>query len=211
MSIEKFGDWGRAADILKRANANVQQAVRRAVLQEAHYARAKIVEGFREQAPGGKRWAPLSPFTLAARVARGFRGTKALIDRGDLRNSITVLERPEGAFVGVLRQATGADGKSLYNVAVIHEQGAGPIIIPVSPQMRRYLHWKFRAGGMSDPPTYGNPVEVIVVIIPPRPFIGPVFDRYFQPEAMVAERFMARFAHLAGGDFGLLGPPPPTR
>jgi hypothetical protein len=47
----------------------------------------KIVEGIREQAPGGRAFAPLEPTTLAIRQFRGFRGTKALLVAGDLRTA----------------------------------------------------------------------------------------------------------------------------
>ena len=48
----------------------------KALMQEAQFLRTKIVEGIREQAPGGRAFAPLAPTTLAIRQFRGFRGTR---------------------------------------------------------------------------------------------------------------------------------------
>lgn len=213
MAILRVGAWEVARRILASAPARVKMALHQATLQEAHYFRKRAVQGMREQAPGGEPFKPLSPFTLAVRKLRNFRGTKALIVRADLRNSITVQSMGQGvAFVGVLRTARGKDGQSLANVAELNEFGSRPIVIRISQKMRRFLA-AVRAlmggaaaggggGGGGDGP------GVMVVRIPARPVFGPVARKYFKPEE-VRLRFLARVGRLLGGDFGQVGIPIP--
>ena len=92
MDVKRFGAWGRAAELLASLPGRMEHAVDRALIVEAQFFRTKIGEGIREQPPGGKAFAPLAPTTLAVRRFRGFKGTKALIVRGDLRNSIRVVK-----------------------------------------------------------------------------------------------------------------------
>ena len=58
MTITKIGDWKDAARILKSADKRIQEVVDKAVLQEAQFFRTKIVEGIREEAPGGMPFTP---------------------------------------------------------------------------------------------------------------------------------------------------------
>ena len=134
MKITKVGDWKDAARILTGAGERLRGALDKAVVQEAQFFRTKIVEGIREQAPGGQPFKPLAPTTLAIRRYRGFKGTKALLVRGDLRNSIVVLRRAEGVFVGVLRTAKGREGHPLVNVAAVHVFGLVQLILSPYPR-----------------------------------------------------------------------------
>jgi hypothetical protein len=179
--------------------------------------RRLIVEGIREQAPGGKAFRPLAPGTLKMRELRRFRGTKALIVRGDLRNSITVRRVSAGAsFVGVLKSARAKDGRSLANVAEVHEFGSNPIVIRITPKMRALLHLMNRERGRDSRgrftrtrSQYGQASKGFVIIrIPARPFIRPVAEKHFKP-ADVRQRFLARVGLNMGGDFGQLGIPIP--
>lgn len=208
--ISKTGDWDKASKILGAAPFKIRRAMDRAVLQEAQFFRRKVVEGFRQQAPGGVRFKPLAETTLAIRRFQGFSGSKALIVRGDLRNSVKVVKRngPAGveAFVGVLKNARGRGGQSLVNVAEVHEFGAGPIVIPVTPAMRKFLMAAFtqELGGFGGGGGGGLSRGIIVMRIPARPFISPVAEAFFKgPEA--AARFQARFAAAMGFDFGAAG------
>ena len=205
-TILRTGKWAIARRILATAPVRVQRAINMAVLQEAHFFRGKVVAGFREQAPGGVPFRPLAPSTLAARRFKNFRGTKALIVRGDLRNSINVMSpRPGAAFVGVLRSARAKNGKPLVNIAELHEFGSRPIAIRITPKMRRYLAAiaaKSGKGGDAKPP--GTGTGIAIVQIPARPYLRPTFDKYMKgPE--VRQRFLARVGLLMGGDFGQMG------
>jgi len=210
IGVNKTGDWTRAALTLGAAPRALHLAIDRAVLQEAQFFRKKVVEGFREQAPGGQKFKPLSEATLAIRRFTGFGGTKALIKKGDLRNSVKVAKKMTAtgaeAFVGVLRSARSKDGKDLHNIAAIHEFGFGPIIIEVTPAMRRFLMAAFRAelkGFGSGPSSKGTMKNgILVIFIPPRPFIRPVAERYFD-NAEAGARFAMRVALLLGGALGI--------
>jgi hypothetical protein len=212
VTVVRVGDWDLARRILAPGAARrVRRAMDQGVLQEAHFLRAKIVEGLVEQAPGGQTFRPLAASTLAVRRFKRFRGTKALLNRGDLRNSIAVHSESMGAFVGVLRTARGRDGQPLANVAELNEWGSRPIVIQVTPKMRRFLAAALRSGGGGGGGGGGGSggPGIIVVQIPARPFIRPVVDRYYGNEREVADRYLRRVGTLLGGDFG--GPGVPTR
>lgn len=209
IKIGKTGQWVAAARTLGTGPARLRIAMDRATLQEAEFFRKKVVEGIVKQAPGGKAFKPLSETTLAIRRFTGFAGTKALIVRGDLRNSIKVTKKngPLGveAFVGVHRTERGSDGEKLVNIAAVHEFGAGPIVIPVTPAMRRFLMAAFSAelpgfGEQQGDGSSGLSRGIIIVKIPARPYMQPVIDAYFGTKGRV--RFQARVLALLGGDFG---------
>jgi phage gpG-like protein len=139
--------------------------------------------------------------TIAIRRFRGFKGTKPLIVRGDLRNSITVVKQGDGVFVGVLRSAKTAAGQSLVNVAAVHELGSRPIVLKLTPKVRRFLHAAFRAAGLDAPAGDRPSTGIAVIKIPARPFLAPLFETHGKP-AYVAGRFLDRVAQNLGGDFG---------
>lgn len=207
INIVRVGEWDKAARLLAAAPARLAAAQEAATLQEAHFFRRKIVEGFRTQAPAGERFAPLSPLTLAVRKFTGFGGSKALIVRGDLRNSVKVVRQRGGYFVGVLRSARGRRGQSLFNVAQIHEFGSGPIVQEVTERMRGFLAAAFtHAFGGITPGDGGFSTGIIVSRIPARPFLRPVFEKYGQP-ADVRRRYLHRVSVLLGLQYGFVPPP----
>lgn len=209
IQIGLTGEWGRASRILRTSPVRIRIALELAVRQEAQFFRRKVVEGIREQEPGGRRFKPLSETTLAIRRFTGFSGTKALIVRGDLRNSVKVVERRTvfGAevFVGVLKSAKTRDGADLVNVAAVHEFGSKTFLLEVTPAMRRFLAAAFtqELGGLEGG-AGGLTRGVIVIKIPARPFLQPVADRWFKGP-VAAARFQARVVGLLGGSLG--GPP----
>lgn len=212
MAVVRVGDWALAHRILSGSTLRVERAINRAVLQEAQFLRSKIIEGLRDQNPGGQAFRPLAASTLAVRRFKRFNGTKALIVRGDLRNSVRVHRDRQGAFVGVLRTARGRQGQPLANIAELNEFGSRPIVIQVTPKMRRFLAGALKGGGEGGGGSGGGGgggFGVIVVQIPARPFIRPVVDRYYSNRNEVAERFLHRVGMNLGGDFG--GPGVPTR
>jgi hypothetical protein len=201
IDVTKIGPWSRVGKLLAEAPRRMQAAFDKALLQEAQFLRTKIVEGIREQAPGGRAFAPLAPTTLAIRQFRGFHGTKALLVQADLRNSITVVKDGDRVLVGVLRTARDRAGKSLVDIAALNESGSRPIVLRLTPKARAFLHAAFRHAGL-DGPNSGQPGTGIAVIqIPPRPFLAPVFEKYAQPD-QVSRRFLDRVAALLDGHFG---------
>lgn len=200
-----LGSVAEAAAKLDDMSKRVEQAVDQALHQEALLLHRTIVQGIREQAPGGQKFLPLSPATLAIRRFRGFSATKALIVTGDLRNSVRVVKDKDGYFVGVHRTAKNRKGESLANVAAIHEYGAGPFTIEITPKMRRFLMAAFRAAGLNKEPPSGGSKDaspaskaVLVIKIPPRPFLRPSFDSLFKDEKAVQKRVLQRVGKLLG-------------
>jgi hypothetical protein len=201
IEVKKIGPWSRVGQLLAAAPRRMQAAFDKALLQEGQFLRTKIVEGIREQAPGGRAFTPLAPTTLAIRQFRGFRGTKALLVQGDLRNSITVVKDGDRVLVGVLRTARSRNGKSLVDVAALQEHGSRPIVVRLTPRARAFLHAAFRRAGL-DEPSGGRPgIGIAITMIPARPFLAPVFAAYAQPE-QISRRFLERVASLLSVDFG---------
>jgi hypothetical protein len=167
----------------------------------------------RDQAPGGVPFLPLAQLTLLLRRARGFRGTKALIETGTLMGSVVV--RPAGkgrAFVGVLRTAKSSSGKDLFNIARIQEMG-GVVVIRQTARMHRWLMRALRRArlgvkiqGRSVRGKYekskwqpsarsgGGASGVIIIRIPARPYIRPVIIRILSNPRALRERLIRRIA-----------------
>lgn len=193
MAVARTGDWAMARRLLEAGPTRLRAAVSTAMKQEAHELRKRIVRGLTDQAPGGTPIEPLSPLTLAARRLSGFKGTKALIVRGDLRNSIAVVLDDDRAFIGVLRKARSRDGESLVDVAQTQEFGGPPVVIPITPKMRRFLAALFEEAGIERHAGSGN--GVVVVQVPARPFLRPAFEQFRQG---ANRRFLERVATELG-------------
>lgn len=192
MPVKRTGDWRLARELLEGAPARLRAATDRALRQEAQALRSEVVEGLTKQAPAGQAFSPLARLTLAKRKLRKFSGSKALIQNADLRNAITATVRDGEAFVGVPRKARGRDGTQLADVAKLNEFGSDPIIIPVTPKLRRFLHVLKRQAGDAPDRAGNTPTPgVIVTRIPARPFLRPVFDK-FRRDA--GKRFLRRVA-----------------
>lgn len=205
MGVELFGDWKKAADTLNGLDKRFKRAAHQAMLQEGQFLRAKIIEGLREQAPGGEAFSPLSQYTIAVRRFQRFQGTKALIRRADLRNSVVAVKATsgEGVFVGVLRTAKGADGKPTVNIAEQNEFGFGPIVVPITPKSRRFFHAALEKAGIEMPHSgpSGGGAAIAIIRTPARPFMRPPFDKYMKP-AEVRVRFYGRMVTLMAGQLG---------
>jgi len=193
MAVMRTGDWARARQLLSAGPQRLRSAIGVAIRQEAQGLRNEIVQGLTSQAPGGEPIKPPAPLTLAARQLEGFGGTKALLVRGDLRNSITVIVEGDEAFIGVPRSARSSGGESLVDLAQLHEYGGPPVIIPITPKMRRFLFALLRQAGKE--PTGGSGRGVIVVQVPARPFLRPAFEKFREG---ASRRFLERVAQQLG-------------
>lgn len=142
------GDWGKFETLLNpsRIAAGIQQAAARV----GNYGASEVKKGIVSGAPGGQKFAPLSPVTIARKGS-----SKPLIDKGDLVGSITYqVVDADNVFIGVKK------GKEV-SIAAVHEFGC---TIGVTPKMRAYLHYQdihLRASTQ-------------YIHIPPRPFLRPV-------------------------------------
>jgi len=158
----------------------MDKAVNTAIAQEAQLLRSMIVEGLRDQAPGGSKILPLSPMTIAMRklprkgAKSGRRGsTKALINNGDLIGSVNAKrQQPAWWTVGVHREARSTNGASLANIAAIQEQGTRAYKITVTPKMHRFSIFLMMQGVLHAPWPVG---KVLVCKIPARPFLEPAY------------------------------------
>lgn len=179
----------------------MRRAMKVALRREGQFLRKQIVQGLRKQAPGGKKLEPPSRATLAIRKFQGFRGRKSLIRSGDLIGSITVLLKGDGVFIGVLKTKRTDTGKSMVNVARIQEFGSRPIVIKMTPKMRRFLFAAFAAAGIKESAGGGGGKGIIVTRVPARPWLAPVFEEHAKP-AQIGPRMMDRMAIALGGQFG---------
>ncbi len=197
MTIRRTGDWRKAQALLTRGTRELGRSVDRALAQEAHALRAALVEGLDKQAPAGQPLAPLAPLTIAARQLRRFRGTKVLIRTAELRNALAVIRRASIVFVGIPGSARGRDGRSLSARAEAHEFGTGPTVVPITPRMRRFLFALYRQAGRTPGGTPGTSKGVVVIHMPPRPFLRPVLAAF---QVGATRRFLARVAgEFTGG------------
>ena len=188
MGVVKIGDWSKATALLGRAARGMNSSIDRALRAEAQGLRTEIVTGLTDQAPGGSPIRELAPATLAARRLAGFRGTKALIRRADLRNAITVVSQGLSVFVGVPRKTVR--GKDLVDIAKENEFGFGPIVIRITDRMRRFLAVLLREmGGERREAAEGGGSGVVIIHIPERPFLRPAFERW---RVGARERFLRR-------------------
>jgi len=188
LTVVKFGDWAKAERILKQGMRPVRRAVGVAWNREAHFLRKMLWNGIRAQAPGGKQFKPLAPLTLAIRRFLGFRGKKALIWHADLIRSIAVIpsgrlgSRNYEVFVGVHRNARDKHGKPSIRIMELNEYGSRPIVVKMTPRMRRFLFAVLRKGQKgSDKPWWllsRHGTGIVVLQIPPRPVFRPTWEMW---------------------------------
>lgn len=124
-----------------------------------------------------------------------------MLVQGDLRNSVTVIKDGDRVLVGVLRTARSRAGKSLMDIAALHEHGSRPIVMRLTPKARAFLHAAFRRAGLDGPSSGPPSTGIAVVQVPARPFLAPVFEKHAQPD-QVSHRFLKRVAAQLSGDFG---------
>ncbi len=124
---------------IRRYMRRAKGAVGKATGQLAHQLRKEIVTGIRNQAPGGVKFKPLAESTKDRKGS-----SKALIDHGDMLRSVNVTKLGEHAyFVGINRSVVTKDGKSMANLAEIHEYGSKKV--KDRPPARPFLHPSYNA------------------------------------------------------------------
>lgn len=120
------GDWTKAAQWLGKAAGASGKILDQALAQEARELEKVWVDGIR------KNVFKLKPISSLTSGAKG--SSTPLIDRGDLvgsihRKKIAANQKASSWFVGVSKNAKDRDGKSLVDIALVHELGA-PSITP---------------------------------------------------------------------------------
>lgn len=216
VKLTKVGDWEVARFSLETGARTTAPMIKKSLRQEAAWLRKVVVQGIRRQRPGGKQFAPLSPNTIAVRRFLGFRGRKALIRNGDLIGAVTTksFSGGFGAFVGVLKNAKDSDGQKLVNVARVLEEGAGPFVVQLTDKMRRFFFAALDASGIkrnapSGPRPSGPSTPIVIIKIPARPFLQPVFDKVASKPEVVRARMLSRLAINMKGVMGKPTQKPP--
>ncbi len=181
MHIQLTGDWTKAQAALHGSPQDIDQAMHAAVMGVAEYLAGKIKKKIGSNVPP-----PNSPFTLLMK-----KSAKTLIDNSDMRNAIGVI--PVGrhnAFVGI--PAAGG----MARLADIQENGR-TIVMRMTPKMRKFLHATL--GQRVSKVGSGN--GILVIHIPPRPFVAPTF-------AEEGSTLEARFKRLFIANLKRLNPQP---
>ena len=127
------GDWDKAINLL--SNNPIKRAIDLARNQIGIAGASMVKKGISDGAPGGKPFAPLSDWTKKRKGS-----SKPLIDESNLIGSIThELSGNSEVWIGARRGKRTKDGKDVLDIAAVHEFGT---VIPVTPEMRAYLHYQ---------------------------------------------------------------------
>ena len=201
MTIRLIGQWGAASDVFGKLVVNSRNAARTALNVEAQRFHQAVKQGLQSGAPGGKKFAALSPLTLALHGP----------GRGILRRTETMLSE-----IVVVRQGDNVAitvRGSRARVADIHE-GGRVFKRPLTPKQRRFLFAAMRNAGIGGKGEGGGGSSfrdganrlrdskgkflskeqraalVGMTVIPARPFFAPVAAKYFK-NMKAAERRVA--------------------
>ena len=182
------GGWNKTGNLLRTLGNGTkwQRAKKKACMKEAHRLRRLMIEAFNAGGPPGKRWKRLSPFTQWLRRIRRKGDGRPLLDTGSLRNSHSVVDVDrDTVFVGIHRTAKrrkrvgGGRSKKkqppLVDLAALHEHGSDPIYIRVTPLMRWYFKNVLFVKSKGDIKPLKKSTIAIVVRIPARPWVGPIW------------------------------------
>jgi len=174
----------------------INRAVSTVIAHEAFRLSNEIKTGLIEQRPGGKKIRPLKRTTILLRGIRtgdGKPGTKALIHSGSMVDSVTAKKRNRFHYTaGVHRNARSKDGKSLSNIAAIHEGGTKTYTVTVTEKMRRFSFVLMKFGILRAPWRVGQELRRK---IPARPWLGPAHEEW---EKNVDDRFVAGLGAILG-------------
>lgn len=168
-AIRLFGDWDRLDRMLARARRDIEPAMDAALQAVSEMAAEDVRRGVQSQAPGGQKLRPPARSTILARRMSGISGNKALIRTGKIYGS--VVARPAGR----LRYRVGIPDPGDARVAAMHERGAGPFFVRLTPKMMAFLF----ASGIIVPRRRGGRTEggrpgYAVIRIPARPVFKPM-------------------------------------
>jgi hypothetical protein len=193
-SIRLYGDWGKFDTTMRRAMGMMSAAMDAGIKAAADLARKELVRGVERGSPGGQRLRPPSRGTLLARRMAGISGTRALISTGRVYGSMEVMRE------GLHRYRVGVPSRNgLAEVARLHEHGAGPFYVRITPKMMAYLA---AAGILNGDGRSGSGRGYAVIRIPARPVFAPMTRAILaRPEPYIrAARaaFASRLGHVLG-------------
>lgn len=173
-------DVARVQAILNASKTEMNGAIRKALKAEGEHLRAKLVESVDKVKP------PLG----WPRLNHG--GSKPLRKTGELVNSIAAVVKNLELFVGIPR----ASGRA--RLAAIHENGA-VIVQRMTDRQRKFLHARLSKIASKVGTGGGSGNGILVIVIPPRPFIRPVLEA---EESQIPQRFLDRVVTNLGGKMG---------
>lgn len=172
----KTGEWAAARAATTAMAERFDRAHTMAARAEAQLFRALVVKAFTTKGrSNGKAWTPNAPSTVRQKGS-----AKPLIDSGQLRASVAVVERGRQTFIGIPSKKKRSGGGPLVDIAAVHE--FGKVIV----QQRKG--------------------EIVIIKIPKRSFIQATADAHFAPTD-VRTRFFARVAINMGGAWAVAAPP----
>jgi hypothetical protein len=153
------GKWDLAKKVLRTAPAAFDRALKATIGAEAERIAGNIRKRIANNVPP-----PNAPSTVQLKGS-----SKTLIASGEMQKTVQVIWRGKfQAFVGIPASAS----KSAARLADIHENGR-VIVQQMTDKQRRFLHALFKSGGSG-----GAGTGIIVIHIPARPFMRPVFEEY---------------------------------
>jgi hypothetical protein len=189
------GPWRAVISSTDRlAGGGFGRAVDDAIKAEAMRMMKLVGQAFKNQ--GLLRpWIRLSPVTLAIRRKSGFGGSRILQVTNSLRRSVQMRKGAggRGYFVGVHRMARGPKGKPMINIAAVHE-GPNPTLVPVTEKLRKFWMAMFLQGKVKAPLRRNRKVLVIW----PRPFLKPAFERVKKGSARRMVKRVERYLKAHG-------------
>ena len=157
MKVELTGDWKKSKRVLRSAPQDIDKAIQAGLAGEGEFLRGQMVRRMR-----GGLMPPHSSSTLLTKK----KGTKPLIRNGDLLGSFSSVPSRRQVFIGIPRTARGES----LNLMQLFEKGK-VIVQRMTDKQRKFLHATL--------PNVGHPAgpPVIVIHIPARPVIQPVYDQ----------------------------------
>lgn len=171
--------------------ANIDRKIQVFLAREAELMRGHIIQGFTNSGISAP-WKPLSPWTLAMRRFRKFGGTKPLIHSGEMRKSVITESSGYQAFCGILYSTRAKNGQPMVNLAKVHEFGA-TIVLKITPKMRKFLAMIAKFAGFAKKKSSGGGSSrssgVLIIRIPPRPFMFPARQKLEQGQIARVEKF----------------------
>lgn len=202
-------------------------AISRAVRTEAEHFRRAVVQGIRSQAPGGKRFVPLRPITVGnkrsnkALIDTGalFRAIKVKRIRGGeyfvgvlrtarsktgtgLANLGAVHEYGATIAIKVTPKMVRAFYAKLRRAGDTMAKAAGSARRAKTERGRQRAQARLPVGGSKRGKVSGGafkPGSTIVIRIPPRPFLQPVYDQF---KDQSPQRVQAAVARALDWEFG---------
>lgn len=230
IKLKMDSSWTALIRQLHKAAVDMPETMDKLTAIEGEALRAEIVKGIRDQAPGGKPFLRLSKLTLITRQMRKFRGKKVLMVSGQLIAGIRVKVRRSKAFVGVPESIKREErGQELWRIAQLQENG-GVVVMRRTPRMMRFLMALFRKANLGKmvrmrsrrtgkfiksrwQPKGARRVKgqqssgkgssgVIVIRIPPRPYIAPAVKKYQESKLKISKRVLSGMERALVGRLG---------